>query len=87
MLVDPHDAEDLLQETAVVLLQNWRDFQPGSNFFSWACQTAYYLVLNYRRRKERRLLIFDEDVLEKLADVPVDEEKFLELRRARSTIA
>jgi RNA polymerase sigma-70 factor (ECF subfamily) len=82
LLADPHDAEDLLQETAVVLLQKSGDFQPGSNFFSWACQTAYYLVLNYRRRKDRRLLIFDEDVLEKLADVPVDEERLLEVRRA-----
>src|SRR4029079_16798375 len=82
LVIDPHVAEDLLQETALVLLQKSDEFQSGSNFFSWACQTAYFLARNYRRKKEHRLLVVDDDVLEQLAEVPLDDERHSEIRRA-----
>jgi RNA polymerase sigma-70 factor (ECF subfamily) len=61
------DADDLLQETAAVLWRRFDEFESGTNFFAWACKTAYLVVLGYRRRKGREVVTLDDDVLEKLA--------------------
>jgi RNA polymerase sigma-70 factor (ECF subfamily) len=44
------DAEEVFQNTSVVLWNKFGEFQPGSNFFAWASQVAYYEVLNYMRQ-------------------------------------
>jgi RNA polymerase sigma-70 factor (ECF subfamily) len=64
----PHrsDADDLLQETGATLWEKFDQFEPGTNFFSWACQTAFYCVSNFRRRKGAATLVLNDDVLEVL---------------------
>ena len=81
LLGNTQEAEDLLQETATVLWKKFDEFQPGTSFFSWACQTAQYHVLNYRRKHERQMVLLDDDVLELLADVPTAEGEILTIRR------
>ncbi len=62
------DAEDILQETNVVLWQKLPEFEPGTNFRAWAFRVAYYQVLAHRQRVRRRpLLELDEPLLESLA--------------------
>ena len=39
-----------------------------TNFNAWACRIAYFRVLNYRRKKSREKLVFDDDVLDYLAE-------------------
>lgn len=63
------DAEDLMQETASVLFSKFDEYRPGTRFFTWACTTARYLVLNHRRKKAHREVLLDDDVLALLADV------------------
>ena len=46
MLGNPHDAEDVLQETLLALWQSFGDFQPGTHFYAWARQVAYHRVLS-----------------------------------------
>lgn len=36
-----HDAEDLLQETSVVICEKFEEFRPGTDFVAWACQIAW----------------------------------------------
>lgn len=47
------DAEDVLQETCVVLWRAFDEFQPGTNFRAWACKTAFHQVLSFRKRQKR----------------------------------
>lgn len=61
-------AQDILQETNVTLWRKAEDFEPGTNFTAWACRTAYFHVLNHRRKASREQLVFDEDVLDYLAE-------------------
>lgn len=82
LLANAQDAEDLLQETAAVLWKKFGEFQPGTSFFSWACQIAHYQVLNYRRRKGRHEVMLDDDVLEQLAEVPPAEAEMLAIRQS-----
>lgn len=67
LLPNPSDADDVLQETHIVLWRKFAEFNPGSDFGAWACKVAYWEVMAYRKRCERSRLIFDDDVLESIA--------------------
>lgn len=62
-------AQDLVQETNLILWRKRGDFRAGSSYWAWACKVAYHQVLHHRRSKGRDKLVFSEELLEQLADV------------------
>ena len=64
------DAEDVLQETSVILWEKRQEFTVGSNFRAWACKIAHFKLLEHLRRK-RTLTTADETMLDALG-VAVD---------------
>jgi RNA polymerase sigma-70 factor (ECF subfamily) len=62
-------ARDLLQDTCMKLWSKWDDFLPGSNFLAWACRIAYFTVLAYRRDRARERMVFDNGLIEQLAEI------------------
>ena len=68
LLPDLTDAEDVLQETSVVLWEKFDQFQPGTNFVSWACKIAHFKVLKHFDKKKRGGLRFNEQTLQEIAD-------------------
>lgn len=48
------DAEDLYQETCMVLWEKFDDYREGTSFFSWAMATARFKMLNFVRTRKRR---------------------------------
>jgi RNA polymerase sigma-70 factor (ECF subfamily) len=66
LVFNHHDAEEVFQNTNVVLWNKFADFQPGSNFFAWASKIAYYEVLSLMKQK-RRSRTFSDEALELLA--------------------
>lgn len=62
-----HDAEEVFQNTSVVLWNKFSDFQPGSNFFAWASRVAYYEVLTFLKQ-QRKSQMLSGDSLTLLAD-------------------
>ena len=63
------DADDVLQETNVVLLRKRDEFTPGTHFAAWACRVAYYEVCTFYKHQQRdRHEFADESLLEKLAE-------------------
>jgi RNA polymerase sigma-70 factor len=65
-----HDAEEVFQNTSVVLWNKFGEFQPGSNFFAWASKVAYYEVLGFMKQRRRSRLLSD-DSLESLANAAI----------------
>jgi RNA polymerase sigma-70 factor, ECF subfamily len=65
-----HDAEEVFQNTSVVLWNKFGEFQPGSNFFAWASKVAYYEVLSFMKQRRRSRLLSD-DSLELLANAAI----------------
>lgn len=64
---DP-DAPDVLQASNLVLWNKRNHFQAASNFLSWAFAIARYEVLNHlKKRKRRRVVLLDSELLETLA--------------------
>ena len=61
------DAEEVLQETNLVLWRKFDQYQPGTDFDRWACRIAYYEVLKFRERKARGEPLFSTDFVEALA--------------------
>jgi RNA polymerase sigma-70 factor, ECF subfamily len=51
-----HDAEEVFQNTNVVLWDKFGEFRPGSNFFAWASRIAYFEVLNLMKQRRVPLL-------------------------------
>ncbi|HCU86062.1 MAG TPA: RNA polymerase subunit sigma-70 [Verrucomicrobiales bacterium] len=56
-------AMEVLQKTNLVLCRKADDFEPGTNFNSWAATVAHYQILSYRKTLARDRLVFTEDVL------------------------
>jgi len=61
------DAEDVLQETCVVLWEKFDDFTPGTNFLAWSCRIARFKVLKFLEKQYRGPLRFTEATLDAIA--------------------
>jgi RNA polymerase sigma-70 factor (ECF subfamily) len=75
------DAEDLYQQTSIVLWQKFDTFEQGTDFVSWACQTAQFQVLNFLRVKRRSRVCFSDSLVEDLAVSQQDRSEELSLLR------
>jgi RNA polymerase sigma-70 factor (ECF subfamily) len=69
LLADPVAAQDVLQETNLVLIRKADDFQSDASFESWAYNTARFQVLAHLRDRKRDRLVLHEAFAEKLAPV------------------
>jgi RNA polymerase sigma-70 factor (ECF subfamily) len=67
LVPDPHAAEDLLQETCLVISEKFHEFTPGTDFLAWAFQIAWWRVRAARQKFARSKILFDDDVLEAVA--------------------
>src|SRR4051794_4464524 len=65
------DAEDLLQETNLIICEKFADFKPGTDFVAWACQIAYWRVRYSRQKFARSKVVFDQTVLDAVAQTAV----------------
>lgn len=62
-----HDAEDLLQETSLVVCEKFSDFREGTDFVAWACQIAYWRIRYSRQKYARSKVLFDQELLDSVA--------------------
>lgn len=69
------DAQDVLQETNLVLLKKRIEYEPARPFLAWAHRVAYYEVMAWRTRQRRSRLIFSDEVVAQLADTIAIEER------------
>lgn len=63
-----NDAEEIVQETTVILWQEFERFESGTNFAAWACKVAYFRVLAWRKRRSREKLTFSSEFLEAISE-------------------
>ena len=62
-----NDAEDILQDTIVVMLDKFSEFEEGSNFLAWGLTIARYKVMAYRDKMKGSKLVFDDTILDIMA--------------------
>ena len=68
LVPDRHDAEDILQETNVVICEKFDQFRPGTDFAAWACQIAYWEVRRARQKFARAKVVFNQEVVDAIAE-------------------
>jgi RNA polymerase sigma-70 factor (ECF subfamily) len=75
LVPNPADAEDLLQQTSLVLWQKFAEFDLDRSFPAWACGIAHFLVLNHLREKRRSRIVFSDELIARLAETRQNREE------------
>lgn len=73
-----NEADDLFQQTSLVLWEKAAEFRPNEDFARWACGIAFNVIRNYRVKKRRDRHSFSDDMLKQIADVRVERSEWLE---------
>jgi RNA polymerase sigma-70 factor, ECF subfamily len=82
LLPNRADAEEVFQQTSLVLWKKWQQFDPGRDFVRWACGIAHHEVQNFLRKHTARGRVYlNEDVLTEVAEARLDLHDVLEARR------
>ena len=82
LLANRSDAEDVLQETNLILCQKSKEYDPEGNFRSWAFNIARYQVLAHLTKKRRSKIHFSNELVETLASEEFDSQKHRITQRA-----
>ncbi len=61
-------AEDIMQQTLLVMWKEFESFQGGTNFSAWGKKIAYFKILEFRKQNARRVLL-DEETIRELSDL------------------
>ncbi len=59
-------AEDVFQETMVVICRKWKDYTPGTNVRAWCLEIARRSAAEWRRRDRHEPLSISEEALSAL---------------------
>ena len=57
---NPVEAEEILQETNLVIWRKSHTYTPGTNFYAWCCRIAVLEVLKSRDRRRRQATLMSE---------------------------
>ena len=67
LLGDVNAANDVLQETNIVLWKESRQFVPGSNFKAWSFRVAHFQCMAFRQKQLRDKVVFSDELVAALA--------------------
>jgi RNA polymerase sigma-70 factor (ECF subfamily) len=74
------DASDILQETSVVICEKFQEYQSGTDFVAWATRIAFWEVRRARQKYARSKVVFDQDVVDALAETVSSMQAELDVR-------
>ncbi|MDA0833837.1 MAG: sigma-70 family RNA polymerase sigma factor [Planctomycetota bacterium] len=77
----PVDAEEILQETNVIIWKKYQQFVPGSHFLAWVCQISHYEILKHRERRRKDRHQFSSEFVSAVARESRQMQDELEHRR------
>jgi RNA polymerase sigma-70 factor (ECF subfamily) len=80
-LASTQDAEEVLQETNLIIWAKYHQFDITTNFFAWAAQIATYEILKHRQRQRRDKLRFSDDFVEAVSRDVLEHSDEFERRR------
>jgi RNA polymerase sigma-70 factor, ECF subfamily len=75
------DADDILQQTNLVLWSKRAEFQSGTDFRAWAFRIARYQVMAHRKRQSLDRLVFGEELISRLASRAERRDDILDAKR------
>jgi RNA polymerase sigma-70 factor, ECF subfamily len=77
------DAEEVLQQTNLILWQKFEQFEPGSNFIAWSATILRLTAKDFLARQRRAKVIFSDQFYDLVAqDTTLATEELAERERA-----
>ncbi len=73
--------DEVMQETSLVAWRKFALFEPDTNFMAWAAAIGRFEALKHLRKRSRDRLVFNDDVLDLLAEESLEETDNLEAHR------
>jgi RNA polymerase sigma-70 factor (ECF subfamily) len=68
-------AEDILQETMIIMWRKFGEFESGTNFGAWGIKIARFNLYKYHRSEQSNIVHFDSDVLDVISRNVADVEE------------
>jgi RNA polymerase sigma-70 factor (ECF subfamily) len=68
-------AEDILQETMIIMWRKFGEFEAGTNFGAWGIKIARFNLYKYHRSEQSNIVHFDSDALEVISQHVADTEE------------
>ena len=81
MVWNAAEADDVLQETNLVLWEKVAEFDASRPFLPWAMRFAQWQAMAWLKRQKRQRLVFDDDLAKLLADEAAADELAFDARR------
>jgi RNA polymerase sigma-70 factor, ECF subfamily len=82
MLPNHADADDVLQNTTIVVWQKFDQFEPGTDFRAWVFRICYYEICKQRERNRHREIGFSAELVDELSAEYHRREELLDTRQA-----
>ncbi|WP_261342228.1 sigma-70 family RNA polymerase sigma factor [Aeoliella mucimassa] len=68
MLHNIADAEDVYQQSTIVMWNKFDEFEEGTNFVNWALAIAHNKIKQFQRQSGRQRVFFDDSVMQLMAE-------------------
>lgn len=82
LVPDYTQANDILQETNLALCKSADKYDPAKNFTAWAYKVARFQLMAHMKKYKRNRLVFDEELLDLVAeDAEEDAERLEDMRK------
>ena len=78
------EAEDILQETNLILCQKAEEYDPEKHFQGWAFKIARFQVMKHLTNRKRSKVYFSTDIIEDVAAEEFDKKKIIVVQKALS---
>lgn len=86
LLPNRTDADDILQETSLVLWEKFDADSPPDNFAAWGCRIAYFKILDFLKKRQRSRVQFSQAMLERIGETAVEQANDLQLEQRRAAL-
>ena len=83
LLGDVDQANDVLQETNLVLWKKSDDFQSGTDFKAWSFRVAHFQIMAFRQSQVRDRLVFNNETLEQITRDAGKQDELFERNKKR----
>jgi RNA polymerase sigma-70 factor (ECF subfamily) len=86
LLANRADADDVLQESSLVMWDKFDAEHPPDDFAAWGCRIAYFKVLDFRKKHQRSRVLFSQAMLERIAETAIEQTAALQLDERREAL-
>jgi RNA polymerase sigma-70 factor, ECF subfamily len=87
LLPNRADADDALQEAALVMWDKFDEAAPPDDFAAWGCRIIYFKVLDFYKKAGRARVRFSQALLERVAETAIEQAGALRLDARRDALA